>query len=163
MQTLILKRTTTSAAGTVGYLYRGRIPVCYTLELPWRDNAPGLSCIPEGGYRVEYLPRSASGKYHDVYHVTDVPGRSGILIHTGNFAGVRDMGMRCDVLGCILPGRRIGMLPVIGGQQLAVIDSRGALRDLHLVVGRQPFHLEVIGDLPCFKPSSAQAAASSPA
>lgn len=154
MQTLILKRESTSAAGTVGMLYRGRIPVCYTLELPWRDNAPGLSCIPAGGYLVEHLPRSASGKYHDVYHVTDVPGRSGVLIHPGNFGGARDLGMRTDILGCILPGRRLGMLPVIGGRQLAVLDSRGALKDLHLITNREPFHLEIIGDLPCFKASS---------
>lgn len=160
MQTLILKRTSSSHEGTAGYLYRGRVPVCHTLELPWRNNASGLSCIPTGTYLVEYLARSASGKYHDVYHVTDVPGRGGILIHPGNFAGARDLGMRCDVLGCILPGRRIGRLPVIGGDQLAVIDSRGALRDLHLVAQRRSFYLEVIGDLPCFKPSSALAAAS---
>jgi hypothetical protein len=166
MQTLILRRTTYSDAGTVGYLYRGRIPVCYTLELPWRDNAPGISCIPPGSYRGEYeregtevdteapyqvrhLERSASGKYLDVYHVIDVPGRSGILIHRGNFAGDRTLGMRSDVLGCILPGRRIGRLPVVGGLQLAVIDSFGGLHDLHLVAERQPFHLEVIGDPPC--------------
>lgn len=160
MLTLVLERKTCSDEGTVGVIRLGRTPICYTLELPWRDNRSGLSCIPQGSYLVEYLPRSASGKYHDVYHVTGVKGRGGILIHPGNFGGDRTLGMRSDILGCILPGRRIGRLPVVGGDQLAIIDSRGGLRDLHLIANRQSFNLEVIGEARCSNPSSALAAAS---
>lgn len=124
----------------LGLLYHGAQQVCLIGELPWRGNRPNLSCIPPGRYRVAYLARSASGKYRDVYHVLDVPGRSGILIHAGNLTGDRERGLRTDSYGCLLPGRRVGRL---GGQR-AVLASRGAMQDLHAVTGRQGFTLEVI-------------------
>lgn len=113
--------------------------VCYMLELPDRNNRPNLSRIPPGRYLVRYLPRSASGKYRDVYHVTEVPGRSGILGHPGNVAGDKTKGYRTHSWGCLLPAIRLGRLY----GQLAGLASRAALRKLHAVTGRQDFYLEV--------------------
>jgi len=113
--------------------------ICYMMELPERDNQPNFSRIPRGRYLVKYLPRSGSGKYHDVYHITDVPGRSGILIHGGNYAGDTDLGYRTDSWGCFLPASRIG---AINGQ-VAGLASRAALRKLHQATQRQDFYLEV--------------------
>lgn len=157
---IALRRLSTGDDGTVGEIVADGRRVCFTLELPWRDNASGVSCIPPGNYDVRYLARSTSGKYHDVYHVSGVPGRGGILIHGGNFAGDRTLGMRSDVLGCVLPGRRLGRLATPRGLQLAVIDSRAALRDLHVVTGRNSFTLTVTGEIPCSTHFSALAAAS---
>ena len=53
-----------------------------SLELPWEDNENNISCIPEGEYEVV---TRYSQKYGKHYHVTDVEGRSWILIHAGNF------------------------------------------------------------------------------
>ncbi len=69
---------------------------CQALELPWRDNAFQVSCIPEGEYDVE---RRTSAKFKQHFHVKGVPKRTFILLHPGNFT--------TDILGCILPGKRL--------------------------------------------------------
>ena len=127
MRQITLARVT---GETIGALLSDGL-VCYTMELPWRDNRPNISCIPDGDYTVCYMARSSSGKYKDVYHVKGVKGRSGILIHKGNTAS--------DTLGCILPGSRAGY---IGGKR-AVLGSAQAMRKLHKVVGRKSFTLKV--------------------
>lgn len=68
--------------------------VYYTLERPWLDNTPEISCIPTGFYHCRYKSRSNNGKLTDVYEVLDVPDRKGVLIHTGNTVA--------DSHGCIL-------------------------------------------------------------
>ncbi|HEY1114960.1 MAG TPA: DUF5675 family protein, partial [Chitinophagaceae bacterium] len=50
--------------GTNGELYHLGELVCYTIELPWRENETGVSCIPEGRYR---LARRYSERYG--YHL----------------------------------------------------------------------------------------------
>lgn len=64
-----------------------------TLELPWRENQFQISCIPTGKYRCI---KRKSDKYKKHFHVLDVPNRSLILIHHGNF--------HVDTLGCIIAG-----------------------------------------------------------
>lgn len=49
-----------------------------TLERPWLNNEPFVSCIPEGQYVV---CRNQTGK-HQWYGLLDVEGRSFIEIHT---------------------------------------------------------------------------------
>ena len=103
----------------------------YVMEPQWRDNRANVSCIPAGDYDVTYLPRSASGKYKDCYHVHGVPDRFAILIHKGNT--VR------DTMGCMLPGVRVGTL----GNQQAVLGSAQAMRKLHKLTNRKSFTLKV--------------------
>ena len=101
------------------------------IERPWLNNASNVSCIPEGQYLTKWLERSGSGRYKRVWHVQDVPGRSGILIHTGNL--VRHS------LGCILPGLRRG---VLSGRP-AVLSSGAALNRLRGELSGQDFILVV--------------------
>ena len=70
--------------------------VCMTLELPWRDNLPNTSCIPEGEYICK---RVVSNHFGGTFEVTDVPGRSHILFHSGNRPS--------DSEGCILVGQSL--------------------------------------------------------
>ncbi|MCW8918896.1 MAG: DUF5675 family protein [Gammaproteobacteria bacterium] len=126
--------------GTAGVVVLPGGETIRMMELPWRDNARSISCIPPGRYQVNYLPRSASGKYRDVYHLQDVPDRTGILIHAGNWAGNKVAGYRTHSWGCLLPALKIGRL---SGQR-AGLASRAALRKLHAATGRQSFILEVI-------------------
>jgi hypothetical protein len=81
--------------GTNGLLTIGphSEPLCYTIELPWRNNELNRSCIPEGTY---VLKRRYSTKFRWHLHVADVPGRSFILIHPANHA-------RRELKGCIAP------------------------------------------------------------
>lgn len=83
----------------------------YTLERPWLNNKPFMSCIPKKTYVVRKVKRP-SGKI--AYHILNVENRTKILIHPGN-----------DVehsSGCILPGFR----PHSDG----VLDSRRAMHRL---------------------------------
>jgi hypothetical protein len=65
-----------------------------TLEPPWQHNMRNISCIPAGEYVVK---KHFSRKFGDCFHVLDVPNRSGILIHAGNYVQ--------DTRGCILVGK----------------------------------------------------------
>lgn len=91
MQLQLLRRYGTN--GTNGTLFLNGKQVCHTIELPWKNNAVRISCIPEGVYRlqVRYSPRF---KKHLL--VTGVPGRSLILMHPANDA-------QKELLGCIAP------------------------------------------------------------
>lgn len=77
---------------TLGQLDVGDLTL-YTLELPWKDNQRRISCIPEGTYRVT---SHISKKFGKCFWVREVQGRSGILIHAGNY--------HWHTLGCILVG-----------------------------------------------------------
>lgn len=64
-----------------------------TLELPWRDNKQRESCIPCGRYTCR---RVCSPKFGETFEICDVPNRSNILYHSGNFYK--------DTQGCVLLG-----------------------------------------------------------
>lgn len=89
---LTLKRAY-HADGVNGKLYHGEQLVCSTIELPWRDNARQVSCIPEGRYELHRRKTETRGWHLEVLHV---PLRSGILIHPANNA-------RKELRGCIGP------------------------------------------------------------
>jgi len=100
-----------------------------TLELPWRDNKPCISCIPPGTYPLVWRV----SKKWKAYHIKDVPDRSWILTHPGNFAGDAAKGYKTNVQGCILQGRYIGLLQ----SQVAVLMSRPTVRRFNdLMAGR---------------------------
>ena len=93
MDTVYLKRVSYSKKGTYGVLVYNEVPIAVTLELPWKDNSPNVSCIPCGMYSVE---RYDSAKFGRCLKLMDVPNRYGILIHSGNTLS--------DSEGCILVG-----------------------------------------------------------
>lgn len=79
--------------GTNGNLTADGVGVCHTIELPWKENEPQVSCIPEGRYELvkRYSPKF---KWHII--VKDVPNRALILIHPANDA-------LKELKGCIAP------------------------------------------------------------
>jgi hypothetical protein len=79
--------------GTNGVLYLDGVRQCYTIELPWLNNEPRRSCIPEGRYR---LKRRYSPRFNHHLQVLDVPGRDFILLHPANYA-------LKELAGCIAP------------------------------------------------------------
>lgn len=97
---------------TLGALYFNRKLICYTLELPWKDNKKGISCIPAGVYKCAYVN---SPRFGQALKVFDVPNRKYILFHVGNFLK--------DTHGCILLGSEISP----GGD---LIGSRRAVKRL---------------------------------
>lgn len=90
---LILVRDTTSYL-TLGKIYLpGRTdPICETLE-PGPPGVGEFERIPAGTYMLVYWLSPTKGP---AYGLGGVPGRTGIMIHAGNFLK--------DTEGCILPG-----------------------------------------------------------
>lgn len=136
MHHLTLLRDQTGDQGTLGVLTAPGL-LLRTIELPWRDNARNVSCIPAGVYRCEMRPSPRFGR--DLYEVLDVPARSEILIHPANLGGDASLGFRSDLEGCIGPG----LFETVLDGQLAVASSRRATKTLHRLLGGEPFTLTV--------------------
>lgn len=117
-----LQRTSSTATQTLGeltiYKLGDAIFSCKTLELPWKNNARKESCIPTGSYSVV---KRHSPRYKDHFHLSDVPGRSFILIHVGNYYTQTE--------GCILVGAAHSDIDADG--HLDVIQSGPTMRKLN--------------------------------
>jgi hypothetical protein len=79
--------------GINGKLYLDGTLHSYCIELPWKDNRPQVSCIPEGQYK---LGKRFSEHLGHHLQVLDVPDRELILIHPANDA-------KKELKGCIAP------------------------------------------------------------
>lgn len=94
---LLLIRDEYTDKSTSGKLYLNGEFIAYTLELPNKNNARSVSCIPRGVYdcRVRFDHESGSRDYDHIL-IKEVPNRSYILFHYGNRPR--------DTKGCILTG-----------------------------------------------------------
>ena len=88
------------------------LPVCLTLEDPWRWNRSFVSCIPAGEYVCQRFDSPTHGSTHIVTLVRD---RTYILFHRGNVDDHTE--------GCILLGNRFGTL---SGGRHGIMDSAKA-------------------------------------
>lgn len=109
---------------TFGVLMMNNIPLCVTLEDPWKENKRMISCIPPGTYKC--TPHNGT-RFKDVWVLHDVPNRSYILIHAGNTTE--------DTHGCILVGRSFNAH--------TIRNSRSALDYLRAVLPDE-FELQII-------------------
>lgn len=103
----------------------------FTLENPIRA-VPTDNRIPEGGY---YCRPFSGAKFKDVYEVKNVPGRTAILIHAGNFEK--------DTSGCILIGCGAGTQ--VNGEPM-ILESQKALNIFRSIIGQQDFLLRIEGE-----------------
>lgn len=123
---LVLPRFNYGPDGTFGTLLFPTGEKFWTVERPWLNNRVRESCIPEGIYTLEkrYSPvvkRSTSGEFEEGYEVTDVTGRTYIMIHPANWVG--------DVIGCIGVGLAYGIMNDRSGKPAnSVMSSREAFR-----------------------------------
>jgi hypothetical protein len=138
MRSAKLTRIRSGNAGTFGEMATDTGRIFKTGEPPWRDNKPGISCIPTGIYRCLWQFSPAHGKCN--YRLADVPGREAIEIHAGNFCGDTSMGFASDTCGCIL----VGMSYAIIKGQSAIADSRRALREFEDAMGFGEFLLKIV-------------------
>jgi hypothetical protein len=128
MSFIILERFIFKENFTIGRIFINDIFFCYTLELPWVDNQKRKSCIPEG----EYICQAYSSEKHpNVVELQNVPDRSKILIHAGNYPK--------DTLGCILVGN------AYDEEKGVVWSSKATLHSLFTQVGYN-FKINVISN-----------------
>lgn len=99
MDVLILRLRDNKELPTPGIAYINGIPLVTTLEPPNLNNLPLVSCIPPGTYECKLRKNVTIGKtlYEKAYEVINVPNRTGIYFHKGNF--------KEDTQGCILVAR----------------------------------------------------------
>ena len=134
MRTVKIVRDVPSTLGTFGTLKAGTFS-CYTGELNWHDNKTGISCIPPGVYKCALWD---SPKFGLVYKIADVPGRTNVLVHRGNFCADEGHG-KSDIEGCILLGNAIGE---IAGQK-ALLSSKDAVARFESEMEGEPFELTI--------------------
>lgn len=114
------------------------------MELPDKGNRTGVSSIPAGRYTCVWDQSPSKGW---CYHLQDVPGRSYILIHPGNWAGDLHKGFYSDLRGCIAVGMGLGWgTPpnASHGPQRMIVKSRIACEALRKFFDSQTFELEIV-------------------
>ena len=116
---LLLIRTYHSQ-GVNGVIFFNGVRICDSIELPWRNNLRGISCIPEGSYSIS---KRRSRKYGPHLWIRNVPGRELILIHPANNA-IKELR------GCIAP------VSEITGPGTGIL-SRKAMRKLLELVRKE--------------------------
>lgn len=134
MNNVTITRITDDGKETIGTLTaqnNGATFTCKTLELPWKDNKNDISCIPKGTYQVLYKFWPKKLKY--TYEVQNVPNRSGIKIHSGNYFS--------DVLGCILLGSNL--VDLNGDGEIDVASSRQTIAAFENFMQKKPFSLTI--------------------
>lgn len=144
-----LKRLRSNAQGTFGsfaLLDTNSAPIysAFSLELPWRNNAKSVSCVPATAHNLPpglYTCRFTwSPRFKRRMYLIEAPyGRTGIRIHSANLAGDVKLGFRAQLNGCIALGKRIGVLD----GQAAVLSSAPAVYELERLLGGQTFTLEI--------------------
>jgi hypothetical protein len=132
----ILTRVPSTEQGTFGTFVLEDGTAYHSLELPWRSNMNGVSCIPPGEYICHWI---FSPKHGECYQVMNVAERDMIEIHSANFAGDASKGYLSQLMGCIALGMSVGVL----NGQLAVLNSKGAIRDFEERQNQQDFKLTI--------------------
>ena len=101
MKTLKLERYESTQAGTFGRIHLPSGSEIHSLEKPWRDNKPNVSCIPSGVYvGINHMsPRHGQCIALVGGSVSLNPSKAqrfAILIHPANYES--------QLEGCIAPG-----------------------------------------------------------
>jgi len=150
-----------TVAETLGWLsVRGESPTengrpsmrwsydCRALELPYRDNKKGVSCLPAGDYVAEIVHSSPQFNYphiwvHDTDSIYAAGVRKGVKIHVANY--VRELR------GCIAVGERFVDLDPEGTEGHGVLDvtsSEKTLNELmHRMGRREKLRIRTVTDL----------------
>lgn len=146
---LVLERFNYGPDGTFGRLKFPTREVFYTCERPWLNNKQRESCIPEGVYYLEqrYSPvvqRTSNGLFSEGWEITDVPKRTYIMLHPGNWPS--------DVEGCVAVGLDYRIIQDHGGRwSNAVVSSQDAFEQImELMEYHNQWVLDVRGYYPEF-------------
>jgi hypothetical protein len=132
---LVITRIFEQQNATIGEVYLqdnyGQLIASFvSLELPFLNNQKTISCIPKGIYNC--TPRS-SKKFSKHFLVQNVPGRSTILIHVGNYPK--------DTTGCILLGYECNFSVL--HKHINITQSRDSLKRL-LELAPNGFQLTIL-------------------
>lgn len=105
---------------------------CNTLERPYLHNLHNVSAVPAGTYTCTWSFMPDMNTYH--YELQNVPGRSGIFIHNGNYVSNSE--------GCILLGATEADINHDG--QADITSSVNTLEKFETLCGKQDIQLTII-------------------
>lgn len=100
-------------------------PPIWTLEDKWLNNQSGVSCIPSSTYQFEPWAWNHAADFPKTWKLQNVPKRSDILIHWGNW--------HTNTRGCIL----VGMGLSIDEKTSMVTNSKKAIDILRSIIGQK--------------------------
>lgn len=122
MADLFLIRGNSNKKGTFGTIYSSEgLPICNSLELPWINNTPFISCVPGNiVYKMKRAVRHKGKKTERiVWELIDVPGgRDRCQLHPANYIS--------QLQGCIAPATYWDMTAggeVMGCRSGAALDD----------------------------------------
>ena len=125
----LVRLTKDADTPTYGVLMNEGIPFALTLERPWLENMPKVSCILPGSYKAV---RHLSPKFGETFLLCDVPGRSEILFHTGNIYSNSE--------GCILIGESFNR--VLG--EPGITGSKGGFKEfMSILEGKNTLDISI--------------------
>lgn len=104
----------------------------FTVERPWLDNKPNVSCIPDGNYKVKRVDSPKFGD--DMWEIINVADRTHILIHVANSPH--------NVKGCVGLGQSIyPNLRGVGSSRLAITEFYS------LTAGFEEMDIEIVTEV----------------
>ena len=124
---------------TVGKLYIGGDLLCNTIEKPYKNNEPCVSCIPAGVYELNPTTSPKFGKTYCLENpeldvsLDGITKRTHILIHKANFES--------QLLGCIAPVSSFGV--ILGKVEWAGLSSGRAYNELMELLGDESHTIEI--------------------
>lgn len=128
---LTIVRVSSLDEGTFGVMLFDGKPFAVTGERPWLDNKDSVSCIPAGMYLCK---RYKSAKYTDTFEIMNVPERTYVLFHKGNFP-------LKDSEGCILVAEKFGEV----NDKVAVLESGHGFKEfIEKLKGVATFVLQIV-------------------
>jgi hypothetical protein len=118
---------------TLGVLSVYDVPFCFTVERPWLNNEPNVSCIPAASYPIKWVATQTAGNRNGRgLGVENVPDRSLIRIHVANTAD--------EVKGCIgvglqrhdfTRGRGVSQSRAALSSLMDILEGREAILHIH--------------------------------
>lgn len=115
--------------GTFGIWKINKSIFCVTLEPPDKENKPFESSIPSQQYIVY---KRKHPKFGEVFEVMNVPGRTGIFIHSGCIVK--------DTQGCICLAEHFGKLK---GDRAILNSGKTYKHFMEVMEGIKFFHLTI--------------------
>ena len=128
---------------TLGKLYKRVAGVkdeflSYTLECPWLNNQPFVSCIPAGDYVIRPCVSPRFGRaYYIESEQGDIVGydkgiRTHCLFHSANNAS--------ELQGCVALGESVGVLH----NEFAVLNSKKSIKHFYDLLDGFDYRLQVV-------------------
>lgn len=132
---VVLERFAETGGATVGILRVPDAPApLFTMEPPWRNNEPFVSCLPVGSYVCE-LRFSKKFQRNTYFVLEDFPQRDAIEFHRGAWPE--------DTKGCIMAALGL-VLPANTFEKPKLVNSgAGFSLFMRLLKGDKRFSLEI--------------------